>query len=89
MNTGAFMPYRGGVGPGFLLLSVVTGGAAIGCFKRRRWRMWFGVAIFMDNALSYIYQLFTRSIVEGGIGLVVSALLVFALLELSVRAGFD
>ncbi|HEX4534956.1 MAG TPA: hypothetical protein VH000_12040 [Rhizomicrobium sp.] len=82
------MPYGFVIGPVFLLLALLAWATAIGCWRRRRWGIWLAIGIFVDNAIGYIVQLFSGHWIEGGIGLVVSGLLVFGLLELSVRAKF-
>ncbi len=84
-----FMPFRWALGPVFLVLSLITGVTAVGCVRRRRWGLWFAIGIFVDNGLGYVYQLATGNFVQGAIGLVISALLVFAVLELMARGGFD
>ncbi len=84
-----FMPFRWALGPVFLVLSLVTGMTSIGCFRRRRWGMWFAIGIFADNGLGYIYQLATGNFVAGAIGLTVSILLVIAILELMLHNRFD
>lgn len=82
------MPYAGVIAPVFLVIGALTGLASLGCFRRRRWGMWFALAIFIDNGLADAFQMFFGNFVSGAIGLAISMLLVFGVLQLSARGGF-
>ena len=82
------LPYGSAIGPVFLVLSLITALASLGCWLRRKWGMWLALGIFVDNGLANIYQLFSGHFTEGAIGLVVMIALVYVLLQLSARGAF-
>jgi hypothetical protein len=82
------MPYRAGLGPGFLLLGIVMASASIGCFRRRKWGWWLAVAIFTMNGLGDAAQLLLGRFLEGGVGVAIAGAILFYLSRPEVRAMF-
>ncbi len=82
------MPHRAWLGPGFLLLGIVMAMASIGCFRHRRWGWRLAVGIFLVNGLSDAGQLFLGHYLEGGIGVIVAAAILFYLSRRKVRGVF-
>lgn len=82
------MPYRAGLGPGFLLLGIVMASASIGCFRRRKWGWWLAVAIFTVEGVSDAAQLLLGNLLEGGVGVAVAGAILFYLSRPDVRAIF-
>jgi hypothetical protein len=82
------MPYREWLGPGFLALSAVMAAASFGCFARRRWAWGLAVAIFAANGIGDIAQLAMGHVVEGGIGVAVTAAVLFYLSRAATKAAF-
>jgi hypothetical protein len=82
------MPYRMFLGPGFLALAVVFAAASTGCFLRRRWGWGLAVAIFAANGLGDALQLATGHFLEGGIGVVAAAAILYYLTRAFVRHAF-
>jgi hypothetical protein len=75
-------------GLGFLLLCVVMGAAAWGCWQRRLWGWRLAVGIFTAHALGDVWQIANGSIAEGVLGMAVLAAILLWLTRARVRSGF-
>jgi hypothetical protein len=82
------MPYRAWLGPGFLLLSAAMASAGAGCLLHRRWGWWLSAAIFAANGVGDMAQLLMGRVLEGGVGVAVTAAVLIYLSRPAVRAAF-
>lgn len=76
------------VGAGFLALSLAMAAAAYGTFTRRRWGYWLAALIFLVNGLSDAARGLSGGLVEGMIGVTVTAIVLWWLTRPKVRRLF-
>ena len=82
------MPYRGWLGPAFLMLAIIMALASIGCFRCLMWGWWLAVVIFLIDGLSDAGQILIGHFLEGGIGVAVAGVILFYLSRPNVRGVF-
>ena len=74
---------------GFLGLAVLMAFASLGCFMRRRWGWILAIAIFLVNGLGDAARILWGAPVEGILGVVVVAVIIWWLTRTRVHALFD
>jgi hypothetical protein len=77
------------VGAGFLALALVMAAASCGAFARRRWGRRLAIAIFAANAVGDAARIALGGVLEGAIGVAVTAIILWWLTREKVRASFD
>jgi len=75
-------------GWGFWLLAIIMLLAVVGWFRKRCWGWFLTVGIFFVNGISDGIRLITGSYVEGGIGVCVTALIIYYQFRPSVKKIF-
>jgi hypothetical protein len=75
-------------GIAFMLLGTILAVASMGWFKRSLWGWRLAVAIIATQVLEDLVSVSLGRIVEGGIGAIVAAALLFYLLQDPVRSSF-
>jgi hypothetical protein len=83
------LSYRVLFGTGFWLLAIIMGIAAIGWFRRLRWGWVITLCIFIVNGMSDAARMFTGSLLEGAIGVSVTAIIIYYLTRPAVKAEFS
>jgi hypothetical protein len=83
------MPYRTWLGPDFLALAAAMASASIGCFRKRTWGWWLALTIFTVNGLGDAVQIVLGHYAEGGIGVLVTAMILFYLTRRRTRLAFS
>ncbi len=76
-------------GIGFCLLAIAMALTALGCLRRKRWGLTLAVAIFAINGLADAARLFAGEVLEGLIGVLAVAAILYGLSRPSVRLAFN
>jgi len=81
-------PFRGIVGPLFLLLSVTMAIASAGWFKRRSWGWALAVGLISTQVVGDLVNLVRGEWLRSSVGITIAGGLLFYLLRPNVRAAF-
>jgi len=77
------------IGWGFLALALAMAAASFGTFRRRGWGLWLAMAIFALNAAGDAARIPSGAVLEGMIGVAVTAAILWWLTRPKVRACFE